>query len=224
MTVLCSRIALGFALGMLAGPVRADETPRPVRDHFGDPLPAGAVARLRTCGRVTAAALSRDGGTAFTAGDEGTIYRWDALTGRERGRYLGHKAEVVGLLLSPDGRTLFSQSKDNTLRAWDVDSGAQRWRRDGLNASGCRPALSPDGKKLAAVSRPNVVELVEAATGERLHELTAKSGGNIWAVAFTADASAVLAPMYYGPVCRWETAAGLRLPELVLPPGPKLYL
>jgi WD40 repeat protein len=166
MIAFIPRLALGLTLWMLAGPVKAD-----------NPLPAGAVARLSTGGRITAAALSGDGGDAFTAAQEGTIQRWDALTGRQRGRYLGHKAEVVGLLLSPDGRTLFSQSKDNSLRAWDVDSGAQRWRRDGVDGFWCRPALSPDGKTLAAAGSPNVLKLFEAATGKSLHDLPAKSGG-----------------------------------------------
>lgn len=213
MIAFVPRIALGFVLCMLAGSVKADV-----------PLPAGAAARLRIIGRATAVALSRDGRIAFTAADDGTIHRWDALTGREHGRYLGHKAEVVGLLLAPDGRTVYSQSKDNTLRAWDVASSAQRWRRDGVDGFWCRPTLSPDGKTLAAAGSSNILKLFEAATGKSLHNLPAKSGGGICAVVFAADSSTVFALTYRGPVCRWQTAGGRPLPDLMLPPDPiKVY-
>jgi len=88
------------------------------RTHSGGLVfaPDGRTLAVGNCGRVirlldagkgrdraalrshqgSVTALATDGRTVFTATDEGAIHRWDARTGRELGRLLGHKCGAQG--------------------------------------------------------------------------------------------------------------------------------
>src|SRR5262249_54275112 len=74
-------LALGFAPALQAGAPRAD--------RHGDPLPAGALARLGTVrlregGAVRALALAPDGKTVASAAiNTGPTHLWDAASGKE---------------------------------------------------------------------------------------------------------------------------------------------
>jgi WD40 repeat protein len=164
---------------------------------------------------VTAVALSGDGRTAFTADEEGTILHWDARSGRHRGRHLDLKSKVGRLILSPDGRTLFTRNDDKTLRAWDVASNEQQWRRTHPIDYRSRLALSPDGQMLAASYDDVILKIFNASTGEKRYTLPTKTP--IWAVAFTADVSELMALTGRWTVRCWETASSRPLPDLTLP-------
>ena len=45
---------------------------------------------------------------------------WEMATGKERGRFEGHRADVNSVAFAPDGRTLVSGSGDTTALVWDV--------------------------------------------------------------------------------------------------------
>src|SRR5437867_3892924 len=68
-------------------------------DTLGDPLPAGAVARLGTtrlrhASHVINLAYSPDGKVLATAGDDDLARLWDANTGKEIRRLIGHRNGV----------------------------------------------------------------------------------------------------------------------------------
>jgi hypothetical protein len=70
-------------------------------------------------GGKRAAAISPDGRTlAAAAGD--TILLWELASGKERGRFAGHRATVSSLACSPDGLLLASGAGDRTALVWDV--------------------------------------------------------------------------------------------------------
>ncbi|KAG8934836.1 pre-rRNA processing protein [Tulasnella sp. 418] len=86
---------------------------------------------------VTCAVISEDGKILFSAGKEGTIVKWDVLSGRQvfsipkcrplskgKGReqepVKGHTDQVFALSLSYDGKYLVSGGKDRHLVAWDA--------------------------------------------------------------------------------------------------------
>jgi WD40 repeat protein len=50
-----------------------------------------------------------------------TTRLWDAETGQELRRFIGHTAGVENVVFSPDGKYLLSGSDDGTAMLWDVD-------------------------------------------------------------------------------------------------------
>jgi WD40 repeat protein len=106
---------------------RADE---PRRDRFGDPLPAGAIARLGTVHAhpfVEEVAFSADGKTLIT-GSRNVVRHWDASTGRVIRRF-EHviPADAWNQLHSADGRTGATLWRDH-LDIYDVETNKLRQR------------------------------------------------------------------------------------------------
>src|SRR5262249_37820684 len=104
-------------------------------DRFGDPLPAGALARLGTVrlrqgAPVDCLAFSPDSkvlapGGYFHGGEDRSIYLWDVATGKELCRLVGHEHSVTSVDFSPDGKVLASGGEDGTIRLWDVTAGKE---------------------------------------------------------------------------------------------------
>jgi WD40 repeat protein len=143
------RWPLALCLTFLPIPAAAQDKPR--LDLQGDPLPAGALARmgsnrLRHLSEVQCLAVSPDGKTVATAGQEEGIWLWDAATGAERGRITGRDVAVVSLAFSPDGKRLAGGTLQGPLGIWEVATGKSRGTLGGRNSSLRYIAFSPDGQ------------------------------------------------------------------------------
>src|SRR5438105_3726381 len=102
-------------------------------DAFGDPLPAGALARIGTTrlrhqGAIAALAWSHDGTRLASAGHDKTVCFWDAGTGKLVRRFDGHGGAVFALALSKDGKLLATGGQDQTVRVWEIASGKLVWQ------------------------------------------------------------------------------------------------
>lgn len=113
--------------------------------------------------RATGVAISPDGGTVATPGDDHAVRLWNAATGRQVGGPMkndkcDHWTTAVGF--SPDGATLAAGDGCGTMTLWDVASGNrvggpfrvgdESTPQDFSNAV-TEVRFSPDGTVLAAV-------------------------------------------------------------------------
>jgi WD40 repeat protein len=88
---------------------------------------------------------------------ESVIRLWEVPTGRETGRFEGHRSWVSSLVFWPDGRTLASASADQTIRIWDVASLKAVDTLQGHQLEVWSLALSPDTHTLFSGSKDGSV-------------------------------------------------------------------
>jgi WD40 repeat protein len=220
-------------LAWLAPPAAA-EPPLPADakealDAQGDPLPAGALARLGTvrfrhCGDIDVLALSADGKVLATGAGDNVIRLWDAATGKPLRRFekLSAAGAAYCVALSPDGKVLAAPAQSDgagvseQVVLFDTATGKELRRLGEPLGSLCAQlAFSPDGKAVAASEwQAGKVHVWDAATGKEValwkaHEPWKGFGRSIAAVVFSADGKRLVTAGAGDKVVRlWDAATG----------------
>jgi RNA polymerase sigma factor (sigma-70 family) len=197
-------------------------------DLYGDPLPQGALARMghmrfRHRGGVAAFAYAPDGKTLISADSDGTMRRWDAVTGQERERF----ALPSGFLaFSPDGSAIASVdsedpdvAKDRAVRLWSSATGKEiarfQWRGRIWPTMVPRvafysptAAFSPDGKTFAlGAYGPRPLHFWDIASGKEVEQCDVA----VYGLLFSPDSRMILkAPCGTRSRARTSTRSGRR--------------
>jgi WD40 repeat protein len=150
-------------------------------DRYGDPLPAGAIARLGTVrwrhgDGASFVAFLPGGKEVLSVGRDEFVRFWDAATGKEVRQFeIGPKNQsgasiaASGAALTTDGKVLAVSTTTDTVRVFDVASGKELWRIDTQTGYGL--AFAPDGLTLAVQERNWTIKLLDAATGKPIRWL-----------------------------------------------------
>lgn len=135
-----------------------------------------AVSLLHTLtghsGRAASIAVSFDGKTLASGGDDNTIKLWDLGTGELLHTLAGESGRVLTIALSPDGQTLASSHKTSDrscIKIWHPGTGELLRTLTGHNKWIYSLAISPDGKTL--VSGGYKIKIWDLTTGESLQTL-----------------------------------------------------
>jgi WD40 repeat protein len=194
-------------------------------DAYGDPLPAGALARfgsarLRHVGLVEALAWSPSGKLLASAGQDDTVRIWDAATGRLV-RLIPHRTNFLAFM--PDSEVLVGAVLGD-VRSWEIATGKELLRLELLDEQERRYqvadlasivrrtdfAISPDGRLLVTATqsrrRGDPVEVWDVRTRQQRFSL--ESAFRLCYAAFTPDGKRIVTADSRKSVVVWDAHTG----------------
>lgn len=139
---------------------------------------------------IYAIALSPNGETLASGGNDSAIKLWHLYTGKWQATLQGHTAAVLSLAFHPQSTILVSGSDDATLKIWSLTTEQPLYsikaHKDAISAI----AISPDGLTLASASNDTTVKLWNLKTGKL--RSTLKHTSEVLSIAISPDNQMVL--------------------------------
>lgn len=176
-----------------------------------------AVSLLHTLtghsGRAASIAVSFDGKTLASGGDDNTIKLWNLRTGELLHTLAGESGRVLTIALSPDGRTLASSHKTSDrscIKIWHPGTGELLRTLTGHNKWIYSLAISPDGKTL--VSGGYKIKIWDLTTGESLHTLAGHKQW-VYSLAISPDGQTLVSSGGDKTIKIWDLGANARSQE-----------
>jgi WD40 repeat protein len=117
---------------------------------------------------------SNDGKWFATAGEDQTIYIWDAENYTKKHSLIGHTKTVTGLAWSNDGRVLISTSIDGTIRSWNIQNLFEQ-RYEVCDFGPWQNPITSDGRYFVAACSDKSLAVYETNTGKQKIELGEQS-------------------------------------------------
>jgi serine/threonine protein kinase len=159
---------------------------------------------------VRGVAVSHDGRSALSGGDDRVPRLWDLTTGREAHRLTGHRGRVTGVALSADGRLAVSGDRDQSLRLWDAKTGRELRSFVVPKGAVLAVALSPDDRAVLSAHFDTTLRLWDRETGRELRRFTGHKQ-MVACVAVAPDGARLASGSHDGTVRVWDPVSGSEL-------------
>ncbi|MEH1902815.1 MAG: serine/threonine-protein kinase [Nostoc sp.] len=162
---------------------------------------------------VLSVAISPDGKTIASSGDDSTIKLWNLTTGKQISSLNGYSQQVNVVVISPDGKTLVSGSNDNTIKIWNLARRKLIRTLDGHSDSVHALAISADSETLVSGSDDNTIKVWDLATGEQIRTLV---GHTFWvrSVAISPDGVILASGSFDKTIKIWNLTKGYSIRTL----------
>ncbi len=151
-------------------------------------------------------AYGGDGERVASAGKDGTVKVWNAVTGKLIHTLKGHAGPVSAVAFSHDGKRLASAGADRTVRVWDAPAGKAERTLTGHAAHVKCVAFSHDGKRLASGGLDRKVMVWDLAGAKGPLTLVGHADW-VGGVAFSPDGRHIASASRDGTAKVWEAAA-----------------
>jgi len=156
-------------------------------------------------GMVLAVAVTADGTTAVSGGDDALVRVWDLATSRQQAALTGHKGAVRAVAVTADGTTAVSGGEDGSVRVWDLATSRQQAALTGHKGTIWAVAVTADGTTAVTGGEDRSVRVWDLATSRQRAALTGHKG-TVRAVAVTADGTTAVSGGEDGSVRVWDLA------------------
>ncbi|MGA8347085.1 MAG: hypothetical protein WB773_04620, partial [Isosphaeraceae bacterium] len=153
-------------------------------------------------GGCTTTALSLDGRTLVTGGQDRRILRWSVATGKILEPELLYDSPIEAIALTPNGQEIIAGTRAGGLHVWDADSG----RGFDLPPQGTgitSLAVSPDGRLFASGTEGGIARLWDTSLLGQIGQ-TYKLDGAITSLAFDPGGRILAMGEEDGTIRLWE--------------------
>jgi WD40 repeat protein/serine/threonine-protein kinase RIO1 len=157
---------------------------------------------------ISAITFSPDGTMLASAGNDATVYIWDASTGEVLHTLQGHDYALWTVTDGVDEGG--GQTPTGPTRLWDTISGNELDTLHGLDAYVFALAFSPSGNLLASGGGDRSIRLWDTSTGKEMNILRGHAS-QVSSVAFSPDGTRLVSASGDSTLYLWDTDTGEEL-------------
>ncbi|AVH66666.1 nSTAND1 domain-containing NTPase [Nostoc sp. 'Peltigera membranacea cyanobiont' N6] len=162
-------------------------------------------------GDVISVAISADGQTIVSGGEDGTVRLWNLQGLPLTEPFRGHEGDVWSVAVSADGQTIVSGGEDGTVRLWNLQGQTLAEPFRGHEGDVRSVAISADGQTIVSGGEDCTVQLWNLQ-GQTLAEPFRGHESEVYSVAISADGQTIVSGGKDGTVRLWNLQ-GLPLTE-----------
>ncbi|MDB5312772.1 MAG: repeat protein [Gemmataceae bacterium] len=164
-------------------------------------------------GGVTDLAVTADGKSLVTGGEDRTVRVWEVTSGKQVRSFQGHVERVLAVAVRGDGRQVASASKDGAIRLWDLTAADDHRAIVDATEPVWAVAVSADGKRAAAAGGDKTIRVYDPESGKLEATLTGHTAP-VTSLAFFPDNNRLVSAGGDRVVRVWDVSAKKVVREL----------